>query len=292
MCRACERLSYDPFPDVPSENEGDEDGDESEPQLHHAPVIPLRRKQLTTIEIVVTPAPSYDGTPIFAAYSKPTTVQPDDWNYSYQRQAPFGMAVYDITPTATPTQAAKMAHALSRRTRRHNREWGRDRIEVVCFPLPSHLTYQERAQACIDHHGHEVRNRAVMDDIDDAKFWFLPEDFNNEWYSRSIIVIDRLENTWEDSFGYDDRTIQHEDENPGSSFGSFATVRWRPREETWEYYEDELRPENRVIMRKYGLESIGEMLGLDGIGNSIRGFYEHFAPDGVLDRELAVARTR
>ncbi|KXH47323.1 hypothetical protein CNYM01_12514 [Colletotrichum nymphaeae SA-01] len=185
-----------------------------------------------------------------------------------------------------------MAHALSRRTIYHNSEWGRDRIEVVCFPLPSHLTCQEHAKACISHHGHEVRNRAVIDNIEDAKFWFLPEDFNNEWYSRGIILIDRLEDTWEDAFDCDDRVIKYEDENTRSPFGSFATVHWLPREATWEYYEEELRPEDRVHMTKYGLESIGRMLGREGVGNSIRGFYEHFTSDRVLDRELAVARTR
>lgn len=293
MCRACERLSYDPFPDVPSEEEDNEEDEVNEHQSHQAPFVPPRRKKLKTLVTVVIPAPSHDGTPIFAAYSKlQVASQPDDWDYSYQGQAPFGMAVYDLTPTATPNRATKMAHALSRRTHDHNCEWGRDRIEVVCFPLPSHLTFEERAKACIRHHGHEVRSRAVMDNVDDAKFWFLPEDFGNEWYSRSIIVIDRLEDNWEDAFDCDDRVTQPEDENTRSSFGSFTTVYWRPREETWEYYEDELRPESRMKMRKYGLESVGRMLGCEGIGNSMRGFYEHFAPDGVLDRELAVARTR
>ncbi|KAG7053447.1 ArcA-like protein [Colletotrichum scovillei] len=289
MCRVCERLSYDPpLPDVPSENEDDND------YVYRPYDVPVRsiRKQLIPIQIVVEPAPSHDGTPIFAAWEKPRIAQRGDWDYPSPRpKPPFGMAVYDITPTATPTRAAKMAHALSRLTRNRNTEWGGDRIEVVCFPLPSHLTCQERAKACISHHGHEVRNRAVIDNIDDAKFWFLPEDFINEWYSRGLILIDRLEDTWEDAFDCDERVIQYEDENTRSPFGSFATVYWLPREATWEYYEEEFRPEDRVNMQKYGLESIGRMLGREGIGNSIRGFYEHFTSDGVLDRELAVART-
>ncbi|KAK1671707.1 hypothetical protein BDP55DRAFT_286308 [Colletotrichum godetiae] len=288
MCRVCDRLNYDPFPHVPLD---DEDGEDDGHELQEVPVVPFRRKNLNPLQTVVTPAPSHDDAPIFAAYLKPKVApEPGDWDFSYQRQAPFGMAVYDTTPSATPTRAAKMVHALSHRTRRHNREWGRDRIEVACFPLPSHLSSQERAKACIIHHGHEIRNRAVLDNIDDAKFWFLSEDFEDEWYSRGIIIIDRLEDTWEDSFECDDTRIQFEDEMTQSSFGSFATVHWRPREETWERYEEDFQPESRVHMRKYGLESIGRLLGREGIGSSIRGFYEHFAPDGVLDRELAVAR--
>ncbi|OHE94791.1 hypothetical protein CORC01_09898 [Colletotrichum orchidophilum] len=290
VCRVCDRLSFDPVPDVPSD---DEDGEDNDEQPHQAPMIPLRRKKLDALQFVVLPAPSHDGTPTYAAYLKPKVApQPDDWDYSSHQQAPFGMVVYDTTPSSTPTRAAKMAHAISRRTLRRNVEWGRERIEVVCFPLPSHLTARERATACIRHHGHEIRSRVVMEDIDDAKFWFLPERFQDEWYGRGIAIVYRLEDSWEGAFECDETDIHIEEEGAQSPYGSFATVYWRPREETWEYYEDEFRPENRVKVRRYGLESIGRMLGREGVGNSIRGFYEHFAPDGVLDRELAVAKTR
>ncbi|KUI52924.1 hypothetical protein VP1G_00445 [Cytospora mali] len=257
---------------------------------------------------VVRSAPSHDGTPIFAAYDvlKNTQNLDDD-----AQRPPFGLVIYDTTPDANPSRAERIARAVFDRTmtERRRSESDPDRIEVVVFPLrgtaqssmrstESPFAGRERAEACIRHYEQERASRLAIPDPADAKSWFLPERIYDSWYAWGIIVVDRLEERWEEALNYlenhpeEDSPIVTEYEAIRSPFGNLMEVYWQPREEVWERWEEPVTRESRVWLIRMKLERLGRGLGVEVLLQSVNGFYEHFLSEGILDRELEAARAK
>ncbi|KAF6822591.1 hypothetical protein CMUS01_11022 [Colletotrichum musicola] len=301
MCFACQRLGVlNEYPETPEERQDEEE----EEQASHGTALP--RVQLASKApkevTVVRPAPSHDGAAIFAAYSVLEEARHVD---VAARRPPFGLVIYDTTPGANPARAERMARVIFERTMKERRraENDPDRIEVIAFPLlqsstgPA-LTDRERAEACIRHYEQERKSRLAMADSEDAKSWFLPERINDEWYAWGIIVIDRLEDRWEEALGYlekhpeEDSSFPREENALRSPYGSCRMVYWQPREEVWERWEEPVTPESRVHVNRMKLGLLGRGLGADISSQSVSGFYEHFVRDGVLDRELEAAGAR
>lgn len=310
MCFACSRLGIED-PDTPeTEDHEDEEVEGLETQAVTFPRRQTARKSHPSVT-VVRPAPSHDGSPIFAAYSVLEASQNRD---APDQRPPFGLVIYDTAPGANATRAERMARVIFDRTIRERRraEFDPDRIEVVAMGPPpvaqpdttstggSNLpTPRDRAEACIRHFENERNSRLALADLEDARSWFLPERIDDDWYAWGIIVIDRLEERWEEALGY---LKDHPDEDSHvvsgadaltSPFGSFIEVCWQPREEVWERWEEPVTPESRVWPSRMKLELIGRRLGVDGgLSQSVSGFYGHFLPEGILDRELESARKR
>ncbi|KUI69825.1 hypothetical protein VM1G_05053 [Cytospora mali] len=285
----------------------DEEEEEQEGQGPRLPRVQGARKSPKKVTVVRS-APSHDGTPTFAAYDVLEHTQHLD---DTAQRPPFGLVIYDTTPDANPSRAERIARAVFDRTmtERRRSEGDPDRIEVVVFPLRGAdqssttsteppLTDRERAEACTRHYEHERASRLAMPDPADAKSWFLPERIYDDWYAWGIIVIDRLEERWEGALNYledhpeEDSPIVTEDEAIRSPFGSFVKVYWQPREEVWERWGEPVTPESHVWLSRMKLERMGRGLGVEGLLQSVSGFYEHFVSEGILDRELAAARAK
>ncbi|KAK1982728.1 hypothetical protein LZ30DRAFT_716553 [Colletotrichum cereale] len=145
---------------------------------------------------------------------------------------------------------------------RRRAEYDPGRIEVVAFTTSiesTPLTPRDRVEACVRHFEQERNSRLTIADLANAKSWFLPERINDEWYAWGIIVIDRLEERWEEALGY---LEDHPDEDPniildedaiGSPFGSSIVVYWQPREDIWERYEEPVTAESRVPLKRMKL---------------------------------------
>jgi hypothetical protein len=308
MCFACRRLGIpEKTPGISdSEELEDEEAEELETQGPTLPRRPTVRKSPRRVT-VVQPAPSHDGSPIFAAYSVLESSRNPD---AADQRPPFGLIIYDTAPGANATRAERMARVMFDRTmsERRRAENDPDRIEVVALKPPGiaqpgrtstefeQLTPRDRAEACIRHFEQERNSRLTIPDLAEAKSWFLPERIDDDMYAWGILVIDRLEERWEEALGYledhpdEDTHVVSEEEALSSPFGSFAKVCWQPREETWELWEMPVTPESRVWLNRMKLELVGCMLGADGLLQSVSGFYEHFLREGILDRELEAAR--
>ncbi|KAF6821959.1 hypothetical protein CPLU01_12292 [Colletotrichum plurivorum] len=289
MCFACQRLGIlDEYPDTPDERE-DEEEEEQEQTGHDAalPRVQLASKAPKEVT-VVRPAPSHDGRAIFAAYSVLEETQHVD---IAAHRPPFGLVIYDTTPGANPARAERMARVIFERTMKERRraENDPDRIEVVASPQT--LTDRERARACIRHYEQERKSRLAMANAEDAKSWFLPEWLSDEWYAWGIIVIDRLQDRWEEALGYLEKHPKEEDALR-SPYGSFMKLYWQPREEVWERWEEPVTPESLVHVNRMKLELLGRGLGAQVLSQGVSGFYEHFVRDGILDRELEAAGAR
>lgn len=260
---------------------------------------------------VVQPAPSQDGSPTFASYSVLETSRNPD---AADQRPPFGLVIYDTATGANATRAERMARVTCDRTmtERRRAENDQDRIEVVALTPPcvaqrgttstesDLLTPGDRAEAGIRHFEQERNSRLAIADLADAKSWFPSERVDDGRYAWGIILIDRLKERWEEALGYledhpdeDSHTSIVLEENALSSpFGSFVRVYWQPREEMWERWEEPVTPESRVWLNRMKLELLGRMPGAEGLLQSVSGFYGHFLPEGILDRDLEVARRR
>ncbi|KAF6813550.1 hypothetical protein CSOJ01_04572 [Colletotrichum sojae] len=304
MCFACQRLGViDEYPDTPEELQDEEEEEQADPgdALSRVQLASKAPKEVT----VVRPAPSHDGATIFAAYSVLEENQNID---AAAHRPPFGLVIYDTTPGANPARAERMARVISERTmtERRRAENDPDRIEVVAFPLSASTqpstgpapTDRERTEACTRHYEQERKSRLAMADPEDAKSWFLPERLSDELYAWGIIVIDRLEDRWEEALGYlekhpeEDSSFPRQGDALRSPYGSFMKVYWQPREEVWERWEEPVTPESRVHVNRMKLELLGRGLGAQVLSQGASGFYEHFVRDGILDRELEAARAR
>ncbi|OHE97551.1 hypothetical protein CORC01_07166 [Colletotrichum orchidophilum] len=302
MCFACQRLSIlDEDPSIPEpEDHEDERVEELETQGATLPRTPMATKAPRELT-VVQPAPSHDCSPAFAAYSVLETSRNPD---VADQRPPFGLIIYDTAPGANAARAERLARAMFDRTmsERRRAENDPDRIEVVAFITstePALLTPRDRAEDCIRHFEQERNSRLTIANLVDAKSWFLPERIHDEWYAWGIIVIDRLEERWEEALGYledhpdeDSHVVLEEEDALSSPFGSFITVYWQPREETWERCKEPVTPESRVRLNRMKLELVGRMLGAEGLSRSVSGFYGHFLPERILDQELEAARIR
>lgn len=307
MCFTCGRLGIPEWPDSPEMDDHEDEEEELQTQAAIFPRRPSARKSPRRVT-VVQPAPSHDGTPIFAAHSVlEATLKPD----ADDGWPPFGLIIYDTAPGANAARAERMARLIFDRTmdERRRPDGDPDRIEVIALGPPvaqpdtrstgSYLpTPGDRAEACIRHFEKERNSRLALADLKDAKLFFLPERTVDHWYAWGIIVIDRLEERWEEALGYledhpeEDSHVIEEKDALTSRFGSFIEVRWQPREEMWEVWEEPVTPESRVHLSRMKLELIGHRLGIEGLLDGVNSFFTHFVPDGILDRELEAGRTR
>lgn len=307
MCFTCDRLGISD--DTPDTLDTCEDEDESEDQANQGPRLPrVQMASKSPKEItIVRPAPSHDGAPTFAAYSILESTQHlddhDDAATIASQRPPFGLTVYDTTSGADASRAAAMARLIFDGTmiERKRADNDPDRIEVVAFPLcdlENARTDRERVDVCIRHYEKERDSRLAMVNAAQATSWFLPEQISNGWYTWGIIIIDRLEEHWADALGYLEdypearSSIINEEDALHSPFGSFVRVYWQPREEYWQLWEEPLTPERHVQVSRMKLELLGHGLGQEGLSGGVSSFYNHFLPDGILDRELDAARAR
>lgn len=308
MCYACDRLGIvEDTSDTPEEHEdeGEEDQENQGPRLPRVQMASKAPREVT----IVRPAPSHDGAPTFAAYSVLESRELDGDDDNAQRP-PFGLTIYDTTPGADASRAAAMASLIFDRTmdERRRAENDPDRIEVVAFPLPDErgpsgssftenaLSHRDRVDACIRHYERERVGRLAMVDAVEATSWFLPERVSDGWYTWGVIVIDRLEEHWADALDYPKNhpearsPLVKEEDALSSQFGSFVRSYWQPRKEYWQRLEEPVTPERHVLVNPMKLELLGRGLGQSGLSGGVSSFYNHFLPDGILDRELEAAR--
>ncbi|KDN62926.1 hypothetical protein CSUB01_05942 [Colletotrichum sublineola] len=247
---------------------------------------------------IVQPAPSHDGAPTFAAYEVPEST-PETEAEMQPLRPPFAHVIYDATHTACPTRSARLARALFDRTveNRRSRDSLPDRIEVVTLPLPLSFSDDERVEACIRHHEKEFQSRLLIPDKAEAASWFLPERIMDRMYARRILILNRFEADsdnnndpevapWEEALHVED-TWGDPKENPDPSrFGSYFEVNWQPRkQEIADLHPTYARP--AVRFHSHGFAEFGD--SLFEMCLPAPPFYNHFVPDGVLNRQLEEA---
>ncbi|KAK1971063.1 hypothetical protein LY78DRAFT_699557 [Colletotrichum sublineola] len=173
-----------------------------------------------------------------------------------------------------------------------------DRIEVVTLPLPLSFSDDERVEACIRHHEKEFQSRLLIPDKAEAASWFLPERIMDRMYARRILILNRFEADsdnnndpevapWEEALHVED-TWGDPKENPDPSrFGSYFEVNWQPRkQEIADLHPTYARP--AVRFHSHGFAEFGD--SLFEMCLPAPPFYNHFVPDGVLNRQLEEAR--
>ncbi|KAL0935739.1 ArcA-like protein [Colletotrichum truncatum] len=299
MCRVCYSLllkgELDEAQVSNEQEEGKEERQEEEGEEEYCRPPPPPDPPNKTF---VQPAPSHDGAPTFVAYKVYDTT-PDSEGALRLLRPPFGIVVYDTTHTACPARSARLARALFDWTWRIRKIHSRpDRIEVVTLPLPQSLLDVERIEACTRHYEDESRNRLLIADKAEAASWFLPERIMDNHYARRILAINRFEDDgnndaevafWEESLGNRDPFCPAMEEPKESRSGSFLCIDWQPRKETWQLFNGmPYSPEFRVSFHVFGFEGFGPCC-MDMV-DAIEIFYNHFIPDGLLDRQLEEAR--
>lgn len=283
-----------------------------------APKRHLRARPPT--KVVVEPAPSHNGAPTFAAYRVVLHLLPADPaasdGYSDSPPPPasrrfphperlrpeFGLRVYDTTATATAERAALLARRiaeLTREARCASESHQDDRIEVVVLPLPPGTGHETRAAACIAHNEAERAARLAMPDAATAASWYVAEDFYDYSTRKRLWVINDLEeDAWEETLRRADRggdlwNLRETDEVEERG-GHFLEVSYDivPDEEADEEWAMQGRPPPECFAREYPLRKLGDELGdFRGVGGNVFSFYQtHFVSEGILEKELAMAR--
>ncbi|KAK2018576.1 hypothetical protein LZ32DRAFT_599499 [Colletotrichum eremochloae] len=303
MCQLCPRLWPSCFNSEGEEVERKSIYEEEEEGEEYRPPSPP-----SALKTVVQPAPSHDGAPTFAVYDVPIDTQETEAELRPVRPQ-FGIVVYDVTPTANPSRTAQLTPTL------HIGCDSGERLEVVTLPLQQ-CSDDERVEACIRHHEEEIRTRMLIDDKAEAASWFLPERIMDRRYARNILIINCFKDDssddavvaslkealtnedWSGSATYDDPNA--------SPSGTCLYVTWRPRNRqpyTLTYEPDEsnrrvlkftLLPHDfygksaEVKFSSHPLERIPSLFM--EMADAAQPFYNHFVPDGVLNRELLKAR--
>ena len=329
MCHICDRLGIEiespPAGKTDEEIAAEEEAAEREwveleaqgQPLPEAPCENPGYRVLPPTKVVVEPAPSHDGAPTFAAYSvfvplldvdeesedgvsnSPPTLEPE------KHRPIFGIRIYDTTADATPERAGMLARRISELTywQRVSSESGEeDRIEVVVMPMDVGTTAEERAARCIVHNEAEREERLAMADAAVAKSWYLAEDFYDGCCRKQIWVINDLKEDWEKALRQANARRPHwgpavKDTADvelvhGGQFLNVGYDRTDSYDPEVEEVDENGRPLPEFFARGYSLEKIGEWLSeFRGVrGNVYMFFQTHFIPDGVLDKELALAR--
>lgn len=317
MCHVCERLGIvidypPPKTDEEREKEEAEEAarEEAEAQKREQeyldliakgkPIPKAPRKRLLSgtppppNKVIVEPAPSHDGSPTFAAYEAPVPLLgPNDTPPSENPEKyrpPFGIRIYDITPTATPERAALLARRISELTydtRYNDRCYEKDRIEVVAMPLlDQSMTANDQAARCIAHNEAERAARLPIADAAVAASWYIVESFMHGYNcSKELFFIGHLkEDSWEEALRNPDkvRWTEHSDH------GYFRHVLYEKR---FDYPDgdEEDRCKEFYPSVEFPLEHLGGHLS--AVRDDAADFYLcHFIPEGVLDMELALAR--
>lgn len=286
------------------------------------PPGPPPKRPLPPTKVVVEPAPAHDGAPTFAAYRVVLHLLPADPatsdGYSDSPPPPsrrfphperlrpeFGLRVYDTTAAATAQRAALLARRiaeLTREARCASESHQDDRIEVVVLPLPPGTGHETRAAACIAHNEVERAARLVMSHAAVAASWYLAEDFYDYTTRKTLWVINDLEEDgWEETLRRADRRGDlwnrregDEEGEHGPHGGHFLEVSYDnvPDEEADEEWAMQGRPPPECFAREYPLRKLGDQLGYfrGGRGNVFNFYQTHFVPEGILEKELAMAR--
>jgi hypothetical protein len=277
------------------------------------PPRPHRKVLVPPAKVVVEPAPSHNGAPTYAAYEMRLALLPADPDSPDRRsnsppshdgaeehRPPFGLRIYDTTPTATAERAALLARRISELTY-HTRaapdeaQHAKDRIEVVALPMPASTATTEkgRVERCIAHSEAERAARLSIPDPAVATSWFLPEDLAGLGSRKRLFVIASLQDSWEYALSSHAPRFS----SAGSIYGRFYDIGYDDYrlgddddvdEEDRPWWASE-RPGTPVSAAQH-LEELGHHL-MDFRANNIHQFYVcHFIPQGVMDAELAVAR--
>jgi hypothetical protein len=215
-----------------------------------------------------------------------------------KHRPPFGIRIYDTTPTATADRAALLARRISELTY-HTRvapdgaQHCKDRIEVVALPMPASTTTEKgRVERCIAHNEAERAARLPIPDPAVATWWFIPDDLAGLGSRKRLFVIANLQDSWEDALA-----------SRAPRFSSADRIHGRFYDIGYDNYrlgDDDVDEEDRPwwaserpgtpVSAALPLEDLGHHL-MDFRANNIHQFYVcHFIPQGVMDAELAVAR--
>ncbi|EFQ33587.1 uncharacterized protein GLRG_08516 [Colletotrichum graminicola M1.001] len=174
-----------------------------------------------------------------------------------------------------------------------------DRFEVITLPLPQSFSDDERVDACIRHHEKEIQSRLRMADKAEATSWSLPERIMNRRYARMILVINRFEADddknndgevapWEEALRIEDILSGGKMHPDANRFGSYLQVQWQRREQLEDAYLDPKYISPDLSFRDFGFGVFGRTL-FEMFTPAVP-FYNHFVPDGVLNRQLEEAR--
>ncbi|KAK1564176.1 uncharacterized protein LY79DRAFT_595302 [Colletotrichum navitas] len=161
------------------------------------------------------------------------------------------------------------------------------RFEIVTLPLPQSFSDDERVDACIRHHEKEIQSRLPIADKAKATSRFLPERIVDRRYARRILVLNRFEAN-EDS-NNDGKTWNGGKMHPDANrFGSYLDVEWQRRKKhDFVGLGPEYTPRD-VSFHSCGVEQFGSTLFEMFLPAAP--FYNHFVPDGVLNRQLLDTR--
>ncbi|WQF84466.1 hypothetical protein CDEST_09480 [Colletotrichum destructivum] len=332
-------VEFSPTPE-PEDDREDEEQPQPQPQQFDGPA--RRKKLVPKPKTIVHSAPSHNGIPAFVAYSVPADT-PDNADMTPLRPA-YAYVFYDTSPGALNLGRAKDLARSIFDGNKNNRNGLPERIEVFAIPLPppsetrslypaeelgldlvlsqespwyARITKRvsqdpqdahclQNAAACINHYEREVQSRLAIPDRAEALSWYLPEGFGDFYYTRHIIIVDRLEDEpknppgptrWQDTLAWT-HTLPSEQRNPdinraeradSSSYGRGLMVSWRLRDQDEDEDEDDEAPP--LIWGKVAFEMLGKSaLIFSRYGVNI--LYEHFIPNGVFDFEREKARER
>ncbi|OIW26618.1 hypothetical protein CONLIGDRAFT_553489, partial [Coniochaeta ligniaria NRRL 30616] len=289
---------------------------QGKPPPRKTPRKQLAPKRMAKKKLVAEPAPSHDGAPAFAAYAVAQHLLEADPNsedgYSdspavrspEMHRPEFGMRVYDSTADATAERALLLARRIWEFTygrRVSSESFQEDRIEVVALPMPRGTTARQRAAACIAHNEEERAVRLAMADEAVARSWYIAENFCSYTTRKEMWVINELTESWEETLRRADKQGRHwwgkdpcEADAEAGDDGRFLSVSYErfeydSEDEDWERRGN---PRREFFVREHFLRQFGEVLDdFRGVRGNVYRFYQtHFIPEGVLDKELAMAR--
>lgn len=249
-------------------------------------------------------APSHDGAPTFASYQIHDDTPESDLTALRALRPIFDFVVYDTTETARPARSAQLARALFDHTKmkRTKIRYGADRIEVVTLPLPESFSVEQRVETCMRHYDAEYQSRLRIADKAEAASWFLAERIMDRQFARRAFVIDNIKEdgngdedesaalaSWEESFSNVDQEHEAVMQPDLSSAGSFIEMNWQLRKGIWNFWNREnCGPGDSMSSYRFGSEAFGGRF--QEMRDAIEVFYNHFVPDGMLDRRLDQAR--
>ncbi|KAK1723416.1 hypothetical protein CaCOL14_007470 [Colletotrichum acutatum] len=252
----------------------------------------------------VQASPCHDGAPTFAAYQIHDDTPESDLTALRALRPPFGFVLYDTSETARPARSAQLARALfdHTKTKRAKIRYGADRIEVVTLPLPITFSLNQRMETCMRHHDAEYQSRLRIADKAEAASWFLAERIMDRQFARRAFVIDCIKEdgdgdegesaaaaSWEESFSNVDQEHEAVMQPDLSSSGSFIEINWHPRKVIWNFWNrEDCGPGDSMSSCRFGSEAFGGRF--QEMRDAIEVFYNHFVPDGILDRRLDQAR--
>ncbi|KDN62927.1 hypothetical protein CSUB01_05943 [Colletotrichum sublineola] len=310
MCQLCPRLQPSCFNSEGEEVERKSIYEEEEEGEEYRPPSPP-----SALKTVVQPAPSHDGAPTFALYDVPIDTQETEAELRPVRPQ-FGIVVYDVTPTANPSRIAQLALTLHGQIISCNGHHPGERLELVALPLPQ-CSDDEHVEACIRHHEEEIRTRMLIDDKAEAASWFLPERIKDRVYARNILIINCFKDDSSDDAvvaSLREALLTNEGRVDWATYndpnatrcGTYLYVTWRPRNRrpytlTYEpddsnrrvlkfaFLPDDTYPKSPEVNFYSGALENSRSALMEMV-DALQPFYNHFVPDGVLNRELLKAR--